>query len=305
MGMAGPAQAAAGHDGPGVDALGLRPASRVAGPQRVCSVPLVPHHPPPLLAIGPDHDGYACRLAARSSYEPNSHRLISLFERPLRWHPLVLHAFIRYSQQGGRRADLARLRAEAELDSSHMLFTQLMADGSVLTLAEDEWKLVWRTGTGLFVRLRVSEHIDSNDKGGLAAPCCPCEKNRKVLDYDALNQENFSDAVLAEFRADLTSMDPPVTEPMLSVADRRSPTLFVGPVRGCHQCSVDFQAAWVTGPGDSCTLHWTTWIFLGQPSSVGEVLEALKYRGNRRASYVIPLLGVGNVARLSGLTEDY
>ncbi|KAK7956690.1 uncharacterized protein PG986_005912 [Apiospora aurea] len=253
---------------------------------------------PPLAAIDGAFTGdYACRHVERSSYEPYNMRLVSLYERPLPWHPLVLHAFVRYSREG-RRAALAALCAAAQLDSYQQVYTHLEADGS------NTWKLVWQPGVGLFARSRVSETLSPDDKGGLTVPCCPCERNSKVLDFDDLRKENFAGAVFSEFQAGPPGVDDPVELPMLSDNDRRSPSLVVGPVRGCDQRCVDWQAAFVTTGGEQC-LHWTTWFFLGQPECLAEVLDSLLEPSARHYPDKIPSLGIGNVARLSGLTEDY
>ncbi|KAK8080053.1 hypothetical protein PG997_007871 [Apiospora hydei] len=242
-------------------------------------------------------------FVARSLYEPYNMRLVSLYERPLSWHSLVLHAFVRYSQEG-RRAALAALCAAAQLDSHQQVYTHLEADGSNTVLAEEQWKLVWQPGVGLFARSRVSDTIFPDDTGGLTVPCCPCERNSRVLDFDDLRKENFAGAVYSEFQAGTPGVDDPVELPMLSDNDRRSPSLVVGPVRGCDQCCVDWQAAFVTTGGEQC-LHWTTWFFLGQPECLAEVLDSLLEPSARHYPDKIPSLGIGNVARLSGLTEGY
>ncbi|KAK8115707.1 hypothetical protein PG984_012209 [Apiospora sp. TS-2023a] len=252
----------------------------------------------PTAAIDWDVVGFDCGEALRSTYEGGiagpSTSTVSLYERPLKWHPLVLYAFVSWSQQG-RVA--SALRRQADLDSFKYFDEDEYAESSSVL----EWNAVWRANHGLFIRRRESESFHDSRMGPVDEDCCPCGGNTKTINYAALQEETIT--------AVATSDQGPVSTVMLDEADRRSATLVVGPVHGCTFCGVDFQAALTTTWDEEgkkvFTVHWTTWYHLGNPASAWDMTEVLKDRHSRQNPAGLPLLGIGNVARLSELTDDY
>lgn len=165
-----------------------------------------------------------------------------------------------------------------------------------LTLCAGEWKAVWRPGHGLFLRKRYSDRVYDDEWSPAPEVCCLCGANLKAWNYSALGD------IVREAAVTMTGHESIV---MLDEEDHRSATLVVGPVDGCEHCGLDYQAAQTTSPDGQVTAHWTTWYYLGNPSSVDDVIESVKGRHRRRNPGAIALLGVGNVSRLSGLTDDY
>lgn len=258
---------------------------------------------PPLAAICRSYTGYICQHERREDYEDNHGHFVSLFERPTAWHPLIIYGFIRYTQL---QRDTSLLRRAAQLDGNLAVYTTTRGRSEV-PFAEEEWQMVWRQGIGLFVRQRVSELVFSDDQGALELPCCPCEQYKKIYDYDALCEEDFSSAIFTEIETGQAPPNDLVESNMLPETHRRSPTLVVGPVEGCDHCGIDWQAAYSASPWEdqAGTVTWTTWFHLGTPNSILEVIDALKDRADRAMPNVPASLGIGNVARLSGLTEGY
>ncbi|KAK7927658.1 hypothetical protein PG985_004656 [Apiospora marii] len=262
---------------------------------------------PPLAAIDAAYSGFACQAAPRAAYEHDNDRLVTLYERPADWHPLVIYAYVLYSQNNYPITTLCRA---AQLDCHQLTFMDA-GEGTSVQCAHEEWRMVWRPGTGLFIRHRISEIILSDDQGGMmdrpCCPCCPCEAHTKWYDYDALRQEDFSSAVVTEFQTGQPAPFDIVEEDVLSEAHRRSPTLLVGPVSGCPYCGIDWQAAWnsSSGDGEAGSLHWTVWYFLGSPTSAMDTTNSLLDRSDRANPARPALLGVGTVAALSGMTNDY
>lgn len=255
-----------------------------------------------------DHFNSACRLTTRDSYEVNNQNVVSLYERPVQWHPNILMGLLRYIQLG---RDTSLLRSEAQLDRSMMQYSQLATqdDGTQanVVFAEEEWKLIWQPSVGLFIRCRHSEILSpAQDTGSLTIPCCSCQRYSKAVFYTKLFEEKFPSAVLTEFQPGIPGIDDTEEEVMLSEDGRLSPTLVAGPVRGCGLCGIDWQAAWRrTDHNSGGILYWTTWFFLGNPDSVIDLVQAVTDRTSRIDWDAVPTLGLGNVARLSGLTDDY
>ncbi|KAK8054386.1 hypothetical protein PG996_013687 [Apiospora saccharicola] len=252
----------------------------------------------PTAAIDWEVVGFDCGEALRSTYEggasgPRRSR-VSLYDRPFKWHPLVLYAFVSWSQQG---RDTSALRREADLDSRKYMHEDEYAESSSVL----EWNAVWRVNHGLFIRRRESESFHVSRLGFVVDDCCPCGMTTKTITHSALHGEDIT--------AVATSDQGTVSTVILDEADRRSATLIVGPVHGCTFCGVDFQAALTTAWNEEgkkvATMHWTTWYHLGNPASSWDTTEVLKDRSSRQNPAGLPLLGIGNVARLSELTDDY
>ncbi|KAK8028644.1 hypothetical protein PG991_005700 [Apiospora marii] len=229
---------------------------------------------PPLAAIDAAYSGFACQAAPRAAYEHDNDRLVTLYERPADWHPLVIYAYVLYSQNNYPITTLCRA---AQLDCHQLTFMDA-GEGTSVQCAHEEWRMVWRPGTGLFIRHRISEIILSDDQG-----------------------------VVTEFQTGQPAPFDIVEEDVLSEAHRRSPTLLVGPVSGCPYCGIDWQAAWnsSSGDGEAGSLHWTVWYFLGSPTSAMDTTNSLLDRSDRANPARPALLGVGTVAALSGMTNDY
>ncbi|KAK8011157.1 hypothetical protein PG990_010122 [Apiospora arundinis] len=251
---------------------------------------------------------YACREVERNTYETESQRLVSLYERPYLWNPLVLLGFIRKTLLG-RNLTLLRNATSLDCHRNSSVRTVTLEDGTTApeVYQEEQWKTVWQPSHGLFLRQRVMEICTPEDSvGSLEMPCCPCERNRKIINYDPLFREKFNEALYTEFQPGTKGINPVVRENMLSEEGRLSYMLVAGPVRGCEYCGIDWQAAWrLRDEQDGGMLIWTTWFFLGKPTTLPEMLEAVKDRHNRDNEDSVPVLGVGNVARLSGLVDDY
>lgn len=282
----------------------LEQAEQLAAARDLVACPWCATIHPPLAAIDPAYSGFACQAAPRNAYECENYRIVSLYERPALWHPLVIYAFVMQSQNNRSTATLCRT---AQLDRHQETF-MVAGQGTTVQCASEEWRMIWRPGTGLFIRQRTSETIFSGDAGGaLDRPICPCEAHTLSCDYDLLREEDFSMAVVTEFE---TGQPVPLDieqEDVLSEIHRRSPTLLVGPVGGCPYCGIDWQGAWTSSPGEgeTGTLHWTTWYFLGSPTSALDAVNSLLDRSDRASSARPALLGVGSVAALSGMTNDY
>ncbi|KAK7982041.1 hypothetical protein PG988_004279 [Apiospora saccharicola] len=265
---------------------------------------------PPLAAIDRrGFQGFACQTMRRQASEYDNHRLLSLYLRPRAWHPLVIYAFVLYSQSNRPTTDL---RQFAQLDRALQSYMEYRGGESVLCKTE-ECRMIWQPGTGLFIRHRMSEIVFSDDAGGaLSRPCCPCETHWSTYNYDGLREEDFGlafpdCAVYTTFETGNPAPNELQDVVALSETHRRSSTLLVGPVGGCAHCGIDWQAAWTSsdGEGEVGTIHWTTWFFLGTPTSAMDAIQALLERDDRANPARPALLGVGNVAQMSGLTNDY
>ncbi|KAK8128137.1 hypothetical protein PG984_009245 [Apiospora sp. TS-2023a] len=225
------------------------------------------------------------------------------------WHPLVIYAFVSYSQSGRPTTDL---RQFAQLDRHLQSHMEPRGEDSVHCKTE-EWRMAWQPGTGLFIRHRMSEIVFSEDAGGaLSRPCCPCERNYLTYNYDGLREEDFGLAfpdcpVYTTFETGNPAPNELQDVVALSETHRRSSTLLVGPVDGCANCGIDWQAAWTSsdGEGEIGTIHWTTWFYLGTPTSAMDAIQALLDRNDRANPARPALLGIGNVAQMSRLTNDY
>lgn len=255
----------------------------------------------PTVVVDPECEGFACQRTTltRGSYEGWSSRVVSLYWRPTWWHPLVLYGLARYSRLG---LNTAALRKQAHLDGHQTVDQDAFSTGLA------DWKAVWRSGHGLFIRRRLSDSFDGKQASPLSPVlqvCCPCQKNFKFLDYEALRGEDVTGSIVSRHLTGLLVPNSLAETVLLDEADRQSASLLVGRIHGCHYCGVDWQAAMTTSPGGETTIHWSTWYHLGSPNSVYEVIEVLKDRDRRRNPNAPAPLGIGNVARLSGLTNDY